>query len=217
MSHWEEAKGKTQDTLEGLCLWTVLGTPWDPPGRAGGEQLQRLLSNQNASPLVYRQSERSLPQNSSSSRSRSSPGPVQIQIQSRSSPDPVQMKRSVTVQPQSLVFMRDASEWSTDLCDCCCDCKTCCRSFWCFPCLACQTVKLRGECLCLPLLDVCGCIHPIAMSLRTSTRERYSIRGSFCVDCLLSTCCCPCVYCQVHREFQHRQLPSMLSDIVQRK
>ncbi|KAK7878083.1 hypothetical protein WMY93_034405, partial [Mugilogobius chulae] len=36
MSHWEEAKGKTQDTLEGLCLSTVLGTPRDPPRRAGG-------------------------------------------------------------------------------------------------------------------------------------------------------------------------------------
>ncbi len=27
-SHWEETQGKTQDTLEGLCLPTGLGTPY---------------------------------------------------------------------------------------------------------------------------------------------------------------------------------------------
>ncbi|MEQ2268578.1 hypothetical protein XENORESO_013202, partial [Xenotaenia resolanae] len=35
-SHREEAQGTAQDTLEGLCLWAGLGTPWAPPGRAGG-------------------------------------------------------------------------------------------------------------------------------------------------------------------------------------
>ncbi len=35
-SHWEEAPGETQDTLEGLCLPAVLGTPWGPPRGAGG-------------------------------------------------------------------------------------------------------------------------------------------------------------------------------------
>ncbi|KAK3532866.1 hypothetical protein QTP70_001138 [Hemibagrus guttatus] len=36
MPHREEAPGKTQDTLERLCLSAGLGTPWGPPGRAGG-------------------------------------------------------------------------------------------------------------------------------------------------------------------------------------
>ncbi len=35
-SHWEETPGKTQDTLEGLCLPTGLGTPRYSPGGAGG-------------------------------------------------------------------------------------------------------------------------------------------------------------------------------------
>ncbi|MEQ2297775.1 hypothetical protein AMECASPLE_038108 [Ameca splendens] len=35
-SHWEEAQGMAQDTLEGLCLLAGLGTPWPPPGGAGG-------------------------------------------------------------------------------------------------------------------------------------------------------------------------------------
>jgi len=36
MSHWEETPGKTQDTLERLCLSADLETPRGPPGRAGG-------------------------------------------------------------------------------------------------------------------------------------------------------------------------------------
>ncbi|KAI3375889.1 hypothetical protein L3Q82_004144 [Scortum barcoo] len=36
MSHREEASGKTQDTLEKLCLSAGLGMPRNPPGRAGG-------------------------------------------------------------------------------------------------------------------------------------------------------------------------------------
>ncbi|KAK5601522.1 hypothetical protein CRENBAI_024564 [Crenichthys baileyi] len=35
-SHREEAQGTAQDTLEGLCLSAGLGTPWAPPGGAGG-------------------------------------------------------------------------------------------------------------------------------------------------------------------------------------
>ncbi|MED6289257.1 hypothetical protein CHARACLAT_000942 [Characodon lateralis] len=35
-SHREEAQGTAQDTLEGPCLSAGLGTPWAPPGGAGG-------------------------------------------------------------------------------------------------------------------------------------------------------------------------------------
>ncbi len=36
LSHREEAPGKTQDMLEGLCLSACLATPWGSPGGAGG-------------------------------------------------------------------------------------------------------------------------------------------------------------------------------------
>ncbi len=36
LSHREEAPGKTQDTLKGLCLSACLATPWGSPGGAGG-------------------------------------------------------------------------------------------------------------------------------------------------------------------------------------
>ncbi|MEQ2274327.1 hypothetical protein XENORESO_018498 [Xenotaenia resolanae] len=35
-SQREEAQGTAQDMLEGLCLSAGLGTPWAPPGGAGG-------------------------------------------------------------------------------------------------------------------------------------------------------------------------------------
>lgn len=50
-----------------------------------------------------------------------------------------------------------------------------CFSVWCFPCFACITARDHGECLCLPLLDSCGCIPPITLSMRVSTRRRYGI------------------------------------------
>ncbi|KAI3375400.1 hypothetical protein L3Q82_021886, partial [Scortum barcoo] len=43
MSHREEALGKTQDTLERLCLSAGLGTPQGPPGRAGGSVWDHLF------------------------------------------------------------------------------------------------------------------------------------------------------------------------------
>ncbi|MEQ2193817.1 hypothetical protein XENOCAPTIV_015096, partial [Xenoophorus captivus] len=35
-SHVEEAQGTARNTLDGLCLSAGLGTPWAPPGGAGG-------------------------------------------------------------------------------------------------------------------------------------------------------------------------------------
>uniref|UniRef100_A0A8D0D648 Plac8 onzin related protein 2 n=1 Tax=Sander lucioperca TaxID=283035 RepID=A0A8D0D648_SANLU len=86
----------------------------------------------------------------------------------------------------------------------------CCFAFWCCPCFACRTTKQFGQCLCLPLLDVFGCIRPITMSMRVSVRQHYGIKGSLCSDCLCSTFCVPCVWCQMAREMKERQLPTTL-------
>lgn len=41
----EETPGKTQATTEGFCHSAGLGTPWDPPRRAGGRvQIQVWVS-----------------------------------------------------------------------------------------------------------------------------------------------------------------------------
>ncbi|TMS14201.1 cornifelin homolog B [Larimichthys crocea] len=126
------------------------------------------------------------------------------------------MSQPVWTQPQTQVFTSNDAEWSSGICDCCDDMKECCCVFWCCPCFACKTSKALGQCLCLPLLDVCGCARPITMSMRVSVRHRYGIRGSLCNDCVCATCCLPCVWCQISRETKMRKLPTMLSDIIHR-
>uniref|UniRef100_A0A8C9ZLW9 Uncharacterized protein n=1 Tax=Sander lucioperca TaxID=283035 RepID=A0A8C9ZLW9_SANLU len=76
-----------------------------------------------------------------------------------------------------------------------------CFAFWCCPCFACRTTKQFGQCLCLPLLDVFGCILVVSTCL-------LCVQGSLCSDCLCSTFCVPCVWCQMAREMKERQLPT---------
>uniref|UniRef100_A0A671SSN6 PLAC8 protein n=1 Tax=Sinocyclocheilus anshuiensis TaxID=1608454 RepID=A0A671SSN6_9TELE len=94
---------------------------------------------------------------------------------------------SMLKQPQP----KDSNHWSTGT-------FGCCISFFCFPCFACNTAKRYGECFCLPLIDQFGL-------MRVSMRHRYSIEGSIAKDCLLSFCCCPCVWCQMSREMDARE------------
>uniref|UniRef100_A0A8C1XPF6 Plac8 onzin related protein 5 n=1 Tax=Cyprinus carpio TaxID=7962 RepID=A0A8C1XPF6_CYPCA len=83
--------------------------------------------------------------------------------------------------------------------------ESCCFAFWCFPCFACATSRKHGECLCLPLLDGFGCIPPITMAMRVSMRSRYGIQGTIFNDCLYSTFCGICTWCQMSREMNVRE------------
>ncbi|KAK2913580.1 hypothetical protein Q8A67_001979 [Cirrhinus molitorella] len=81
----------------------------------------------------------------------------------------------------------------------------CCFAFWCFPCFACATARKHGECLCLPLLDGFGFIPPITTAMRVSVRNRYGIQDTICNDCLYSTFCVVCSWCQMSREMKLRE------------
>lgn len=63
-----------------------------------------------------------------------------------------------------------------------------CFSVWCFPCFACITARDHGECLCLPLLDSCGLIPPVTLSMRVSMRRRYGIKVRTKTIFLFSQC-----------------------------
>ncbi|KPP74136.1 cornifelinB-like, partial [Scleropages formosus] len=86
--------------------------------------------------------------------------------------------KMIIQQPGPVVQTLDSNQWSSGICDCCDDMAECCFAFWCMPCYACKTARQYGECLCLPLLNMCGCVPPITFGMRVSMRERYGITMS---------------------------------------
>ncbi|XP_067347850.1 cornifelin homolog B-like [Channa argus] len=114
-------------------------------------------------------------------------------------------------QPQPMTEAQNTQHWTSGICDCWDDVPECCFAFWCCPCFACKTSKKYGEHLCLPLLYLFGvCVPAITMSMRVSMRQRYGIRGSMCNDCVCSTFCTGCVWCQMSREIRRRSVPIVL-------
>ncbi|KAM9846757.1 cornifelin homolog B-like [Aulostomus maculatus] len=116
----------------------------------------------------------------------------------------------VLTQPLPSMVSQESDEWGSGICDCCDDLGMCCFAYWCFPCFTCYTTKEYGQCLCLPLLDYFGLIPPISLSMRVSMRQRYGIKGTICKDCLYSTFCTPCSWCQMSREMRRRNIQVVL-------
>uniref|UniRef100_A0A9J7X9J8 Plac8 onzin related protein 6 n=1 Tax=Cyprinus carpio carpio TaxID=630221 RepID=A0A9J7X9J8_CYPCA len=88
---------------------------------------------------------------------------------------------AISVQPAMMVTTSNAmlNQWSSGVCDCCEDMGVCCCGFWCPYCLMCRTSEEFGECLCLPLLEMCfgRIIPPVTLSMRSSMRERFHIKN----------------------------------------
>ncbi|KAJ8275420.1 hypothetical protein COCON_G00071720 [Conger conger] len=116
----------------------------------------------------------------------------------------------VIEQPKPVTDAVENSQWSSGVFDCWGDMNTCCFVFWCCPCFACKTTREYGQCLCLPLLDICGIVPPITFAMRVSLRERYGIKGTMCNDCMCATCCRACTWCQISREMKKRFQPIVL-------
>ncbi|XP_077098945.1 cornifelin homolog B [Siphateles boraxobius] len=112
----------------------------------------------------------------------------------------------VVMQPKPVMISSHSDQWGSEICDCCDNMPECCFAFWCFPCFTCINAKKQGECLCLPMLDFCGYVPPITISMRVSMRQRYGIKGDMCNDCLMATFCRGCVWCQMSREMKTRDL-----------
>uniref|UniRef100_A0A3P9JDV1 Plac8 onzin related protein 2 n=1 Tax=Oryzias latipes TaxID=8090 RepID=A0A3P9JDV1_ORYLA len=150
------------------------------------------------------------------------------------------MSKLVISQPQPVMESRESQEWTSEVCDCFKDLPQCCFAFWCFPCFACVTSKKFGEHLCLPLLEFCfgSLIPPITLATRVSMRHRYGIKvsrfltggftlqphvlhdlnpvcglqGTICRDCVYSTFCTPCVWCQMAREMKSREITVVMTN-----
>ncbi|XP_026791884.1 placenta-specific gene 8 protein-like [Pangasianodon hypophthalmus] len=114
-------------------------------------------------------------------------------------------------QPQSTPLLPlNSNQWSTGICDCFDECNVCCFATWCFPVFACSTAYDFGECFCLPMLDYLSCslhVPLISLALRAAVRNRYGIQGDLATDCLYSTFCNVCSWCQIAREIKRRRAP----------
>ncbi|XP_076843632.1 plac8 onzin related protein 4 [Brachyhypopomus gauderio] len=117
--------------------------------------------------------------------------------------------KMVIQQPKALVVSATSDQWSTSICECE-SVNECCFSVWCFPCYACIVARDHGECLCLPLLDTCGCIPPATLAMRVSMRRRYGIKDTICNDCVYAFFCRACTWCQIRREMKARLHPITL-------
>lgn len=88
--------------------------------------------------------------------------------------------------------------WSSGLCSCCSDIKSCCGVFWCgcffYPCFL---SKKLGEHTCLPCIMSSTCS---LISLRTKLRTQARIDGTVCSDCCTVVFCQWCAMCQMSRE-----------------
>ncbi|XP_061883541.1 cornifelin homolog B-like [Entelurus aequoreus] len=120
---------------------------------------------------------------------------------------------------------RPLAAWHSGVCDCFENASTCCYGFWCCPCLACTVSGRHGENTCLPLCDIFGsgvcaavgipvCVPPAGLSMRTSIRKTYNIKGSLCKDILVSCFCVWCSWCQLHRELKHQNKTTAVVNVI---
>ncbi|XP_038072487.1 placenta-specific gene 8 protein-like [Patiria miniata] len=89
-------------------------------------------------------------------------------------------------------------DWSSGLCECTKDIKTCLLAFFCLPCFDCYLASRLKEFCCIPLCVPCG-----EIAMRTKIRTQENIHGSICDDCLKLTFCPCCVLAQMSRELDH--------------
>ncbi|KAG2708356.1 hypothetical protein I3760_05G188000 [Carya illinoinensis] len=111
------------------------------------------------------------------------------------------------------VQSRVRGPWSSGLCDCFMDKKTCCVTFWC-PCITFgQIAEIvdKGSTSCgangaLYALICCVICCPSLYSCfyRSKMRQQYLLRERPCGDCLVHCFCEQCALCQEHRELKTR-------------
>ncbi|ONM62335.1 cell number regulator 4 isoform X1 [Zea mays] len=122
-------------------------------------------------------------------------------------------------------------EWTTGLCGCFSDCKSCCLSFLC-PCIPFGQVAevldkgmtscgLAGLLYCLLLhagvaVVPCHCIY--TCTYRRKLRAAYDLPPEPCADCCVHMWCGPCAISQMYRELKNRGAdPAMGWEVLSKK
>ena len=130
----------------------------------------------------------------------------QQQVVYQQQPQVVQQQPQVVQQqPQTVVVqapVMQSNQWSRDLCGCFGDFGTCCYVLWCSCCAMTDVATYAGkDCACCWGWFGCCCYALI----RDSLRQKHSIPGSCCEDCLLCWFCFSCMMCQMSSEIKFGQ------------
>ncbi|XP_051146339.1 protein PLANT CADMIUM RESISTANCE 11-like [Andrographis paniculata] len=114
--------------------------------------------------------------------------------------------------PVKISAIHPLAPWSTGLCDCCDDVRTCCLTCWC-PCVTFGRIAEivdRGSTSCevsgalySMMLCLCGCSRLYSCCYRSKLRGQYFLKESPCTDCCVHCCCESCALCQEYRELQN--------------
>ena len=103
--------------------------------------------------------------------------------------------------------------WSTDICDCCADCESCCITYF-IPSITYGRNKERIEgvgnfmpdcCAFFWFHAFCKCFTScLSYQSRTSIRQAYNLKDEPCGDCCTHFWCLACALCQEARELKLR-------------
>ncbi|XP_042487427.1 protein PLANT CADMIUM RESISTANCE 2-like [Macadamia integrifolia] len=104
--------------------------------------------------------------------------------------------------------------WSSGLCDCGDDLKSCCLTCWC-RCVAFGEISeivdegstscvANGVIYTMIMIFSGGCQCCYSYCYRSKMREKYNLEEHACSDFLVHCCCEPCAICQEYRELQSR-------------
>merc|ERR1711881_421472 len=122
---------------------------------------------------------------------------------------PQQHQQVVVTQPQTTTTTTHIAtgtgkkaDWSSDLCDCKSDIKSCLCFALCSCCFYCTLSARMNEHFCVPFLVPGGII-----TLRSVFRAKHNIQGDICGDCFTAACCPCCTPCQLMREMDHYGYP----------
>ncbi|XP_039252169.1 placenta-specific gene 8 protein-like isoform X2 [Styela clava] len=127
----------------------------------------------------------------------SAPGPVTVVTQ-----QPMAIQQTVVIaQPQGTM-------WSSGICSCFDDIKSCCCALWFGNCYYACISSRMGENCCVGCSGYpSGCVPGGHLAMRAAFRNKHGIAGSICDDCCTTTCCLPFAMCQISRQMDFLGYP----------
>ncbi|XP_059075071.1 protein PLANT CADMIUM RESISTANCE 7-like [Cryptomeria japonica] len=102
-------------------------------------------------------------------------------------------------------YLSGSSTWSTGLCDCTHDCRTCCLTCFC-PCITFGRVAEVVDHGRTSLLLAVGVGRLYSSQYRRKLRAQYDLPKEPCGDCCVHLCCTSCAVSLEHRELKERGL-----------